>query len=204
MKNKQLLVEGNDDFHIMSALFKKFNVPKSFDIIDTKGIDKLLKGLKTRLKSKKEAVGILVDADENITGRWQSIVDILKSSGYTNLPKEPNADGTIITQKGKATIGVWLMPTNQTSGMIEDFMEILIPDDDKLLAKAQATLQELENIGINKYKTIHRSKALIHTWLSWQEDPGTPMGLAITKSYFSATNEAFCQKFIDWILELFK
>lgn len=197
-------MEGKDDMHIMYALFEKFSVPETFDIKDTEGIDKLLKGLSTRLKSKLETVGVLVDADGNIESRWQSIVDILKSSGYENIPKEPSADGTIITQKGKPTIGVWLMPNNQTSGMIEDFMEVLIPSGDALLVEAQKKLKALELTNINEYKAIHHSKALIHTWLAWQESPGTPMGLAITKSYFSTQNQALCNKYIDWILKLFK
>lgn len=201
--NKLLLVEGKDDQHIMYALFEKFAVPQTFEIKSKEGIDELLKSLPIHLKSKLDAIGILVDADENIQKRWDSIKNILDLAGYST-PKQPNIDGTIISQNGKPTVGVWLMPDNQLGGMIEDFMKFLIPQGDVLLPKTEETLNDLENKQINQYKAIHRSKALIHTWLAWQETPGTPMGLAVTKSYFSTANQVLCQKYIDWILNLFK
>ncbi|WP_367881111.1 DUF3226 domain-containing protein [uncultured Duncaniella sp.] len=49
---------------------------------------------------------------------------------------------------------------------------------------------------------IHREKARIHSWLAWQEIPGTPMGLAITKKYLS-TEPPVCQAFIQWLNSLF-
>ena len=40
--SQQLLVEGNDDLHVISSLCEKFEIKESFKIIDCKGIDKLL------------------------------------------------------------------------------------------------------------------------------------------------------------------
>ena len=54
-------------------------------------------------------------------------------------------------------------------------------DDDVLLRKTDDVLKELEENHWNKYKSVHHAKARIHTWLSWQDEPGTPMGTAITK-----------------------
>ena len=48
----------------------------------------------------------------------------------------------------------------------------------------------------------YRSKALIHTWLAWQEDPGTPLGLAVTKRYLDG-DHALAQQFVQWLLRLF-
>ena len=36
MFNKQLLVEGNDDMHVIMALCQKFTVAQNFEIIDCK------------------------------------------------------------------------------------------------------------------------------------------------------------------------
>ena len=52
-------------------------------------------------------------------------------------------------------------------------------------------------------KEYHKSKAFIHTWLAWQEDPGTPMGLAITKKYLSTNDKVLCNSFIEWLNLLF-
>ena len=45
-------------------------------------------------------------------------------------------------------------------------------------------------------------KAQLHTWLAWQEQPGTPLGLAITNRYLDA-NAPHAQKLMDWIRQLF-
>ena len=87
--------------------------------------------------------------------------------------------------------------------MLEDFISFLIPPEDKLLQVAKQTLATIEKEELNKYISVHYSKALIHSWLSWQEDPGTPMGLAITKKYLSIDKEV-CTKLISWITNTFK
>jgi hypothetical protein len=94
------------------------------------------------------------------------------------------------------------MPNNNDKGMLEDFVSFLISEDDKLLPKVDNALSEIEKEELNQYKEIHKSKARIHTWLAWQEDPGTPMGLAITKKYLSTT-PIICQDFISWLNKLF-
>jgi hypothetical protein len=64
------------------------------------------------------------------------------------------------------------------------------------------TLENIEKQKLNKYSLNHKSKAIIHSWLSWQEDPGTPMGLSITKRYLT-TDEETCSNLIKWLNELF-
>jgi hypothetical protein len=46
-------------------------------------------------------------------------------------------------------------------------------------------------------------KAHVHTWLAWQEEPGTPMGLAITKKYLKNVHSEPCLRFISWIRRLY-
>lgn len=94
------------------------------------------------------------------------------------------------------------MPNNQVSGMLEDFVACLIPTEDDLLPKAQSVLQEIEQISINRYTLTHRPKALIHTWLAWQEKPGMPMGQAITAKVLNS-NAQLAIAFIEWLKLLF-
>lgn len=94
------------------------------------------------------------------------------------------------------------MPDNNLNGMLEDFISFLIPQNDQLFLIALETLQLIEGKSLNKYQTIHKSKALIHSWLSWQDDPGTPMGLAITKRYLT-TDVDKCSQFLQWLNHLF-
>ena len=199
--NQVLLVEGNDDKHVLWAICKKNSIKESFSIEETKGVENLISSIPTYIKSDLGTIGILVDADFDIKSRWESLRTILLERDYA-VPHELNTNGVIIHHEEFPTIGIWIMPNNTESGMIEDFVGILIPNDDKILPFADATLDKLEKIGLNNYKPIHKSKARIHTWLAWQEDPGTPMGLAITKSYLD-TNQELCNLFVNWLNNLF-
>lgn len=198
-----LLVEGKNDEHIMYALFERYSIPNTFKVIDCEGIDKLIEGIGVRLKGGNlKRLGIIVDADNDIQSQWQSLKDILKESGYT-IPIQIPQEGLIVEQNDKK-IGIWVMPNNNSNGMIEDFIRFLVPDNDPLISLAENTLAYIEGKSLNHYnKDLHKSKALIHTWLAWQEAPGTPLGLAITKRYLTTENKEICERFIHWINNLF-
>lgn len=207
MKESTLLVEGNNDLHVVKALCNKFSIEETFDVIDKKSIEKLLEAIPAEInrliRPGRNCLGIMVDADQNMLHRWNQITRILSDKGY-HVPDNPDVQGTIISHPalGMPVVGVWLMSNNLDIGMIEDFISILVPDDDKSFSFAEETLTALEKQSLHKYRKIHRAKALIHTWLAWQEDPGTPLGLAITKSYLTA-NKDLCQQFVDWLDRLF-
>lgn len=118
------------------------------------------------------------------------------------MPDDLPSKGLILTNTESKRIGVWIMPNNNLNGMLEDFISFLVPKDDKLLPIVNATLQNLEDKKLNKYSITHKSKAAIHSWLSWQEDPGTPMGLGITKRYLT-TDEETCLQLTNWLTALF-
>lgn len=183
--NKKLLVEGNDDLHVIKALCKKHELTKNFDVIDSKGIDKLIPQIPIRFKSSGvETIGIIVDADEDLKQRWDSVCAALNKSGFSSIQKELPESGLIV-DNCKQKAGVWIMPNNKLNGMIEDFISFLIPADDVLYPIVQSTLKNIEMKGLNKYGAHHKAKAAIYTWLAWQKDPGIPMGRSITKSYLT-------------------
>jgi hypothetical protein len=53
-----------------------------------------------------------------------------------------------------------------------------------------------------RFAAVHSVKALIHTWLAWQDDPGTPLGQAITKRYFDA-DAPHVDQLLAWLTRLF-
>jgi len=93
------------------------------------------------------------------------------------------------------------MPDNSMPGMLEDYLSFLVPPGDSLLELASHTLDAIPTEE-RRFADGHRSKALIHTWLAWQEDPGTPMGQAITKRYF-AMDSRHISTFLNWLTRLF-
>lgn len=200
--NKKLLVEGNDDQHVIWALCKRFNIYESFEVIDCNGISNLINQLPVRFKeSGITSLGIIVDADTDLINRWNSVKDILVKQGYTPPAAIPG-EGLVLETAGNIRVGVWIMPNNNLNGMLEDFITFLVPKDDKLLPIVNSTLDSIEEQKLNKYAAIHRSKAVIHSWLAWQEDPGTPLGAGITKRYLT-TDEETCSLLIKWLNKLF-
>jgi len=200
---KKLLLEGNDDQHVIWALCEKYNVHETFDVIDCGGINKLIEQIPVRFKqSGIEAIGIIIDADTDLTNRWDSIKSVLTDIGF-ELPANLPLTGLIISNRNNLKVGIWIMPNNNLNGMLEDFISFLVPHDDKLWPIVTLNLENIEKEQLNKYSLIHRSKAAIHSWLALQEDPGTPIGLSITKKYLT-TDEETCSQLINWISKLFK
>jgi hypothetical protein len=110
----------------------------------------------------------------------------------------------LILENDSQKTGVWIMPDNNVNGRLEDFVSFLIPPEDELLPIVHSTLDDIETRKLNKYSETHKSKAIIHTWLAWQKEPGTPMGLSITKKYLTTDDDATCHKFVQWLNNLFK
>ena len=203
----KLLVEGNDDQHVVWALCDKHNVPETFDVIDCESVDNVLKSFEVRLRlaDNNSRIGVVMDADTNLKSRWDSFVSILKRTekydcDALTLPK----DGLVLepTNKTYPKVGIWLMPDNNQNGMLEDFMAALAEPDDALMKKSEDVLTDLEKEGIQKYKPVHRSKAKIHTYLAWQDVPGRPMGQAITANILNSNSDV-AVKFVKWIKEMF-
>ena len=207
---KILLVEGKDDQHVVYAIRDSHGIDKDCFIVQEKqGVDNLFEGLEVNLiegSSAIERIGIVIDADQDLNARWRKTLNILRKAGYQNLPAQPEANGTIINQDFKPTFGVWIMPDNQIRGMLEDFLEFLVPDKDKneVWTKAVKCSQEiLDEIGEEKrFSKIHLSKAQIHAYLAWQNEPGRPFGTAITAKYLQADNPK-CEQFVEWLKRLF-
>jgi hypothetical protein len=201
--NKKLLVEGNDDQHVIWALCERFTVNHNFDVIDCEGINNLYEQLPIRFKQAQvDTIGLIIDADSEIKDRWKSISALLLLQGFA-IPEAIPSEGLILKDNAGFKIGVWIMPNNNSNGMLEDFISFLIPKEDKILPIVNNTLTNIESQGLNQYSLIHKSKATIHSWLSLQSDPGTPMGLGITKRYLT-TDEETCSMLVNWLKQLFQ
>lgn len=172
-----LLVEGKDDRHVLHHLFLHHDIPESsFAIEENEGVERLLESFPVQLKrSDLERLGVVLDANSDIAARWESLRNIAIKSGYRNMPTLPDSSGTIIKQQNKPVVGFWLMPENTVPGMLEDFVQFLVPPDDVLWSLANDCLQSIPKQE-QRFLESHRIKAHIHTWLAWQKDPGTPMG----------------------------
>jgi hypothetical protein len=203
-EGRVLLVEGRDEIHVCQHLLRAYAIPECCTLEKQEGVNELLVALPIYLENTVyQRVGMIVDADESIARRWQSVRNTLISLGYLQVPAEPDPDGTIVTapDEGRPVAGVWIMPDNQASGMLEDFIRFLVPGGDPLLQHAVSCVEGIPAV-FRRFPEVRRSKAVIHTWLAWQEEPGAPLGLSITKKYLDAGRE-HGQRFAAWYRRLF-
>ncbi len=205
------MVEGFNDQNVIEKLLKRRKITfEEFDIKDCHNVEGLLQDLPHTINLGFDAIGIIVDADEDLAGRWRTVREILRKAGYDNIPDQPNARGIILKDDNDELprIGIWLMPDNKINGRIEDFIRFLVPADDELLPIAEKNVDTLIKKGINRFSVPHRSKALIHTWLAWQEKPGTHLGQALTyrmaKTQEHILDDGHASDFIEWLKKLFR
>ena len=148
-----------------------------------------------------QVIGVMLDADNpSLGGRWDSIRGKLRHYSYP-FPISPIVDGTIVESgSDEPKLGFWLMPNNQASGMLEDFCaELAEPTS---LAFARECVEHAFTGKVTTFKEVHRSKAVIHTYLAWHDEPGYPLGKAITKQALRPRTDV-AVKFTDWLIRLF-
>lgn len=198
-----LLVEGADDAQVFFHLLRHYKLETHITIQQKDGVERLLASLEVELMRRAETrLGIIVDADIDPVARWQSLRSRIMEAGFANVPLYPELEGTIVRQVGRPTIGLWLMPNNTIPGMLEDFVSTLIPAEDILWPTAKEAVQQVI-IKDRRFPQTQTMKAHIHTWLAWQEEPGKPMGQAITKRYLDASS-SHAQQMINWLHKLFE
>jgi hypothetical protein len=198
-----LLVEGADDEHVVKAICGARSLGKIDVIFPYNGKDPLLEGIPVRLKeSDVAAVGVVIDADTDLNGRWEAVKNRVKHSGYV-LPELPNPAGTIVIPDDPdlPRLGVWVMPNNQVPGILENFLAFLINDDDGLFEHIKHSIDTINATAL-RFDGLKRPKAEIHTWLAWQEEPGKPLGVSITARYLDAGVDEVTV-FADWLKKLF-
>lgn len=201
-----LLVEGPDDEHVLKHICGNRGILRLDEVKSLGGVETLLDSVPVRLKASEDGdiVGVVIDADTELGVRWQSLRDHLIRLGYAPVPENPVPDGTIIDPPVDLLlprVGIWIMPDNQANGILEDFLRFLVPDGSKLFEHVVASVAGIP-AEERRFSQLAESKALIHTWLAWQEEPGKPLGTAITARYLDP-NIAQVDILVSWLQRLF-
>ena len=195
---KILLVEGQDDKHVICHLQKQRESAPEFGIAEKEGVDNLLRAIGPEIKRPgRKALGIVADANDDPVARWSAISDRLRLSGVAP-PQHPSPDGAIMD--GPPRVGVWLMPDNRSRGELEDFVLKMIPCDDPVWRLAREYIGGIPR-GARKFPENKRSRAEVHAWLATREAPGF-MGAAIGRGDLE-TDGTLCEAFLKWIERLF-
>lgn len=213
----RLLVEGKDEQFLMPQLLERLGLvwgewnQRSLwpaEIVELGGIDQLLSKdtISTELKTPNlERLGIIVDADENIFGRWQRIRDEA-GKVVSNIPDQIDPNGFVIHNPNEIRFGVWIMPDNINRGMLESFLLStclnINTNPMRYVQNYCDNVPRQEHSDFYKSAT-HRDKAIIHSWLAVQDPPGQQMHTAILAKTLQP-NSATARPFLEWFCRLFE
>lgn len=200
-----LMVEGKDDCHVVSHICGTRRLGRIDDIRSYEGKDNLLDSIGTRLKeSDLTSLGVLLDADTDLAARWQAVAERLRRAGYQNVPVVPDVLGTVLDSPPRTLlprVGVWLMPNNKLSGILEDFLAFLVDPADQLFQHVENCMRTIPE-GERRFDVLNAPKAKIHTWLAWQAEPGRPLGQAVSLRYLDP-HSPNADVFSDWLNRTF-
>ena len=199
--DRVLLVEGQDDEHVVRHLCLRSQPMPPFHIENKFNVDTLLDSIKQEIRVPgRKAVGILVDANDRLESRWQAVTDRLEQAGL-KVPHSPELAGTIIDGTTRAPrVGIWLMPNNELPGELENFVSEMIPDDDPVWPLAE---DYIDGIPENNRKFIEKKipRAKVHAWLATREEP-RQMGAAI-RAQDLRVDGTLSTRFANWLRQLF-
>ena len=217
MADRILLVEGVTDERLFSEICKTLGLHTSVKVAPPKdvggsynnkeGVFNNLPNLLTQLPDGEiTRLAVVVDADSDANGGgYQRAIDrvtnIVAPYGFTLRPNHSVAGPLFQHDDGLADFGLWVMPNNSDEGMLEDWIKSCIHSDEHaLFTHAEEVVGELSP---PKFKTIHRSKAEVATWLAWQKKPGHGLYHAVEEEQLIDMNCASFQELSDWLNHIY-
>lgn len=211
---KVLLVEGATEVRLIPYLMEANEVVWPDDkakapvqIRDKDGfqniVDRAVIEAEIRETSRR-ITGIILDADQAFAERWIDIRNCCLPY-FPEMPEETVPDGMIVFNSDNQKLGIWIMPDNQSHGMLEAFLLQLVPrgEADPLLAYARQSCQHAKENLKAPYKGTHVRKAEIHTWLAWQDEPGRQLHQAVSEMILNPKSP-YAEPFVRWFQKLFE
>lgn len=183
---------------------QKFMDEKSGFIKQGEGWDKALRTFREYLDNPAyERIGIILDANE--TGpenRSRQIEAVIREKFPDWKGRVKLSDNGFVSEDDELPliIGIWIMPDNRSNGYLEHFIAELIPEGDTLWDYAQTIVGELPD---RRFPAAREQKALLHTWLAWQETPGLPFGTALSSGILTPESP-LAGRFIEWFQRTFE
>jgi hypothetical protein len=207
----KLLVEGDEEKRVIPYIMDKYVAWGDrrdewlVEIKEFGGIDGLLKPGVIEAESREpglKALGIIIDANDQFVSRWTKLKDRCLAVS-ADFPEQLQPGGLIHQNEYGLRIGIWIMPDNQSRGMLETFLSnLIVPADAMLWAFAQDSCARSRDHGAS-YIDAHRDKANIHTYLAWLDPPGRSLHVSVLAKAVDA-RLALGEQFATWFIELYQ
>lgn len=203
-----LVVEGTSDLHTVFHLCRTVSpgLEAIFERLAASGFQGVLGTVPIYVNQEGMiAVGFVVDAGDAPIDHWQQVVDrIAAANDAIQLPQSLQPNGTIIPEDpsiGSPRIGIWVMPDNRSTGELEDFVQRMIPEDDRVWPRAQNYIGDIP-ADDRKFDDDTIAKNQIHAWLAARRHPGL-IGLAVRDGDLNVDADV-AQAFLRWLTNLFR
>ena len=202
---KVLLVEGLSDLHFVNQLLQQLELNSGFEISNRLSLSSLLDSIFAEINGpNRDVVGILVDADDVVSDRWDDVIKPLRDAGV-EVPSFPDPAGTIIEATAdRPRVGVWIMPDNQSPGELEDSVIDMIPDQDLVWPRSVVYIDDIVGMFPRPERRFSDGKidrAKLYAWLATRKNP-PHIGAAIGAGDFNL-DASQCKSFVDWLERLF-
>lgn len=216
MARQVLLVEGIADVAFYSSFYRE-RVARPIQVMTPRGagadVDSKTNAiyvLPTLLSQLDDAsidnLGIVVDADykkEHGLGfahTLEKIREQVVAHGF--LAEKRLQDGGFLFEHpdGLPPFGAWIMPDNRSDGMLEDFLQKSVAENQQALHQYASSI--VEGLREPLFKPIHRAKAEVATWLSWQKMPGARVESTVGDRLINLASPE-CRSFDSWLRAVF-
>lgn len=214
-QRSSLRVEGGDDLHAILHLLVRNGidydqqpwVPSIEAVKDGKtgvldNVGRLVRA------SSNGRIGFVLDADDSVENTWRAMSARLRAVGVEVEDLIPREGFVGESGEYQARVGVWLMPDNQQEGehgegTLERFLETLVQEADPLLPYAREATRRAKTDHGARYSDGDVTKAVLHAWLAWQQEPGLPYGTAVKARYFRHDSPV-AESFVAWFRCVFE
>ena len=187
-QTKQLIVEGNDEVRIFSALGKHMDI-SDFQVHPCGGYPNLRRFLRTLTAldgfENVESLAVVADADFDYAGRQQSIQDALSAAG---LPA-PSVPLQFVSQ-GRIRVAYLVIPHDTEGAMLEDVCLASVSTDSAMKC-VDEYFECLNREGAKTPREVRMSKARVHVFLASRDDPALRTGEAAESGVWQFDDEAF-------------
>lgn len=214
---QRLIVEGKDAIVLSNILMKReLQPPKGYGSLlkyknefvkEAGSISKVETVLVEELQSPDVThIGIIVDANNvGANARFDFLKNIIEKTLDEKLPPEITLDPSGITFQilDNLSIGIWIMPDNQSQGYLEHFVGGLIQSENSIWKFANEKVDELMDTAFCEFTEVKKQKALLHTYLAWEKTPGLPMGTAVNANFLNAESPS-ADAFVSWFENTFE
>lgn len=202
-----IFVEGSDDEHAILHLVMRHGFTDTtlspFPQIEALGgKEGVLEAIEAAVSAGRDrTLAFVLDADDSPGSTWQAVTARLRRVDVSVPDEIPEGGFVGASGRFRTRVGVWIMPDNRRTGELEDFLEVLVDGANPLLPHAQEATNGAKALGA-AFPDAKTSKAVLHAWLAWQENPGRPYEIAI-KSGYLRHDSAAAKRFVAWFRELF-